>query len=388
MYSYFVEASESSRSLAGSIGNLLQQPIDRWGEKHMDDDDLAGLLERFGLSTKEIDTYLAILEHGESKASTIADAADVSKRYVYSISEELEGRGFVEVDDHSVPTRIRPVAPETVVDRLTRSVEEIEPEIRTRYTETERPGEQFEVIKSRQTVRKRIRSLLADAENEVTLSLPADVLPEIRTTLEETVDRGVLVLLLLGGAESERQDIASLAGTASTVRTWDALVPTMLTVDRRHGLLAPSELLTASTSETRAISLTQEQLAPVLAGSFLANYWPTAEERYVTAPRELPRTYEGFRNAVFQIALHRAAGTPIEATVTGRPVGDLELPSTLTGEIVDVRQSLVRPATSTLPIENAFLLEVDGEQYTIGGSGAFLEEFEADSVTIRRLEGE
>ncbi|MFC4543485.1 TrmB family transcriptional regulator [Halosolutus amylolyticus] len=352
----------------------------------MDDDDLAELLERFGLSEKEIDTYLAILEHGESKASTISDAADVSKRYVYSISEELEKRGFVEVDDHAVPTVIRPVDPDEVVDRLTNSVERIEPGIRSRFTSTERTGEQFEVIKSRQTVLKRIESLLANAENEVTLSLPADVLPQVRSTLEETVDRGVLVLLLLGATGDEVQDIASLAGTASTVRTWDALVPTMLTVDRQHGLLAPSQMLTSSRSDTRAIALSQEQLVPVLAGSFLANYWPTAEERYVTAPAELPRTYEEFRNAVFQIALHRAAETRIEATVSGTWVGDGDDPVELTGEIVDVRQSLVRPVTSTVPIENSFTIAVDGDRVSIGGSGAFLEDVEAESVTIRPLE--
>ncbi|MXV61157.1 TrmB family transcriptional regulator [Natronorubrum sp. JWXQ-INN-674] len=351
----------------------------------MDTDDLADLLERFGLSEKEVDTYLAILDQGESKASTIADAADVSKRYVYSISEELETRGFVEVDDHSVPTVIRPVDPETVVGRLTESVEAIEPELQSRYTTTERTGEEFEVIKARQTVLKRIEGLLAGAETEVTLSLPAEVLPQIRSTLEDTVDRGVLVLLLLGGTDDE-QDIASLAGTASTVRTWDALVPTMLTVDSQHGLLAPSQMLTSSTSDTRAISISQPQLAPVFVGSFLANYWPTAEERYVTAAGDLPRTFEGFRNAVFQIALHRATDSRIEATVTGSPVGERDLPSTLSGEVVAVRQSLVRPVSSTVPIENAIELAVDGERYTIGGTGAFLEDFEAESVTVSPLE--
>ncbi|OIB55826.1 TrmB family transcriptional regulator [Natrialba sp. SSL1] len=363
----------------------------------MDTDGLADLLERFGLSDKEIDTYLAILDHGASKASTIADAADVSKRYVYSISEELENRGFVEVDDHAVPTVIRPVDPETVVDRLTRSVEDIEPELRERYTATERTGEQFEVIKSRQTVVKRLEELLASADTEVTLSIPVSILPQIRSTLEETVDRGVLVLLLLGATGGDEQDIASLAGAASTVRTWDALVPTMLTVDRQHGLLAPSQLLTSSTSDTRAIALSQEQLVPVLAGSFLANYWPTAEERYVTTPRALPETYDGFRNAVFQIALHRATDTALEAAVTGTPVGDGDTstaPGTLTGRVVDVRQSLVRPETSSVPIENSFTIEVtddrDGatERYTIGGTGAFLEDFEAESVTLRELTGE
>ncbi|SDR36742.1 TrmB family transcriptional regulator [Natronobacterium texcoconense] len=352
----------------------------------MDTDGLAGLLERFGLSEKEIDTYLAILDHGESKASTIADAADVSKRYVYSISEELEERGFVEVDDHAVPTVVRPVDPETVVERLTHSVEEMEPELQSRYTTTERTGEQFEVIKSRQTVLKRIEELLARAGDEVTLSLPASVLPQVRSTLEETANRDVLVLLLVGTADGDQIDAASVAGTASTVRTWDALVPTMLTVDRQHGLLAPSQILTSSTSDTRAIALSQEQLVPVLTGSFLANYWPTAEEQYVAPPADLPGTYEGFRNAVFQIALHQAADTRLEATVEGTPVGERDLPSTLSGEIVDVRQSLVRPATSTVPIENAFEIDVDGDRYSVGGTGAFLEDFEAESVTIRPLE--
>jgi len=70
----------------------------------MDDSTLRDLLGRFGFSAKEIDTYLTLLEHGEAKASTIAEAAGVSKRYVYSVSETLEARGFVDVDDHVVPT--------------------------------------------------------------------------------------------------------------------------------------------------------------------------------------------------------------------------------------------------------------------------------------------
>ena len=48
----------------------------------MDDATLRAHLRRFGLSEKEVDTYLTLLEHGEATASTIADVAGVSKRYV------------------------------------------------------------------------------------------------------------------------------------------------------------------------------------------------------------------------------------------------------------------------------------------------------------------
>jgi sugar-specific transcriptional regulator TrmB len=355
----------------------------------MGEEELPALLERFGLSEKAIDTYLAILEQGTATASTIADVSGVSKRYVYSISEELEERGFVQVDDHAVPTEIRARPPEAVVDRLSRTVEEIQPEIEQRYTQTERAGDQFEVIKARQTVRKRIQTLLETAEEEVTISLPASVLPEIRSTLRETVDRGVMVLLLLGTVEDDVQEAdrpESMTSFASAVRSWNALVPTMVTTDQRHGLIAPSQMLTTATSETKAIAITQEQLVPVLVGSFLANYWPVAEEIAVTKPADLPRTYESFRHAVFQIARHLDTGTPLRATVQGQPVGEEAFPSTLEGEVTSVRQSLVRPETSRLPVENRFELVVDGDAITVGGKDAFLEEYEARSVTLEQAE--
>lgn len=351
----------------------------------MVDTDIGGLLEQFGFSEKEIQTYLVILESGESKASEIAKSADVSKRYVYSISEELEERGLIEVDDHSVPTVIRPRPPEEVIDRLTRSVEELEPEISARYTARETADKRFEVIKSRQTVLKRMENLIADAESEVTLSLPIDVLPDLRPALEDATDRGVLVLLLLGD-DGNGLDVASLAGMASTVRTWEARAPTMMTVDRTHGLLAPNEMLVTSTSDAWAIAITQEQLVPALVGSFLGNYWPIAEERYVTAPRDLPQTHTGFRNAVFQMALLEADDVDVEVTVEGSPVSDRDLPSTITGELHAVRQSIVRPVTSSFPVENSFSLEVNGEPLSVGGSGAFLEDFEAERVELRAAE--
>jgi predicted DNA-binding transcriptional regulator len=80
----------------------------------MDDSTLRAHLRRFGLSKKEVDTYLTLLEYGEATASTIANVAGVSKRYVYSVSETLEDRGFVTVADHAVPTTIRALPPKKV----------------------------------------------------------------------------------------------------------------------------------------------------------------------------------------------------------------------------------------------------------------------------------
>lgn len=352
----------------------------------MDESGLEDLLEQFGLSEKEVDTYLAILERGEAKASDIAAEADVSKRYVYSISEELDERGFVDVKDHEVPTKIRAVPPEDVIAKLSGTLETMEPELERRFTSTEETIRQFEVIKSRATVLNRIEALLERAEDEVTLILPISLLPALRPTLTETVDRGVMVLLLLSGPEADETPVEDLDGVASAVRSWQARAPAIITVDAEFGLIAPNELLTSSNSEGNAISLVQRQLVPVLVGSFLGNYWPIAKELYVKGPMSLPQTFTSFRHAVLQAALQENRGNTLVAKADGRFVGSENGLERIEGRVVSVRQGLVKPATNSFPVESAFTVDTGEDTVSIGGGGAFIEDFEAERVVLELLE--
>ena len=344
----------------------------------MDDATLRAHLQRFGFSEKEVDTYLTLLEHGEAKASTIADAAGVSKRYVYSVSEELADRGFVEVDDHVVPTMIRARPPDAVIDHLTTNAEAIQPALETRYTRTEQPAEQFEVIKSRETVRKRIRELVANSDSEVTLSLPADRLSFVADELRKALDRGVLVLLLV----TETDELPEVAEElASIVRIWQEPMPAMLTADDRVGLVAPAEMLASSHTETQAIVFTHPQLGPVIVGSFVGNYWPVATEVAVADPLSLPITETDFRKAVVQATLQLRADTDLVAEIDGRWV-DTSDPVDLAGHVVTTVQGIVEPPNSRFPIEASLTLETDGTQVTVGGEGAFIEDIEAERVTL------
>lgn len=350
--------------------------------QEMDDRTLSGLLRQFGLSEKEVDTYLAILEQGEAKASTIADDAGVSKRYVYSTSEKLAERGFVEVNDHVVPTMIRANPPERVIGTLADRVETMRPALDERYSATTSEPDQFEVIKSRVTVIKRIQNRLAAANEEVTLSIPYEHLPEVASELESAVERGVLVLLVLSGVHRDDVDETEFEGLASTVRVWREPMPTTLTVDKQFGLVAPTEMIVRSNSDKQAITFAQEQLVPVLVGSFFGNYWPMANEVYATEPVALPKTFDDFRSAVLQATLHLRKGNSIIARVTGRPVGEEADPTTVEGSVIDVRQSLLEPASNAFPVEAALVLETEDGEVTVGGSGSFVEDFEAEAVTL------
>jgi sugar-specific transcriptional regulator TrmB len=357
----------------------------------MDDRTLNDLLRRFGLSDKEIDTYLSLLEHGEAKASTIADAAGVSKRYVYSVSESLADRGFVEVNDHVVPTTIRANPPDEVINRLRSDVDAIRPGLEERFSRVERRDEQFEVIKSRVTVIKRIRSLLEGAESEVTLSITAKHLPEIRESLAAAVDRGVLVLLIVSDAENDLTDDDldgdALDGVASVARTWSEAMPTLLTVDSAAGVVAPPELLRRSDTDRQAIHFSQEQLAPVIVGSFLGNYWPAASEVATAEPAPLPVEYANFRHTLFQVTLHLRAGAAPRVIVGGRWTESDE-PAELDGRVVEAKQGMVEPTNNEFPVQHSLVVETDDGTVTVGGKGAFVEDVEADLVRIEAGEGD
>jgi len=344
----------------------------------MDREQLSELLRRFGLSEKEIDTYLTLLEQGEAKPSEIAPAADISKRHVYSVSEELESKGFVEVNSHVVPTTIKAHPPDEVIERLRDDIDALRPGLMELYTEPEPRSQQIEVIKSKATVLKRMASLIAEAESEIALSIPQTLFEDVAGELRAAVDRGVLVVLIVSDTDGD----LSLEGHASVARTWEEVMPTILAVDSVQGVFAPTELLLHASSDRQGIVFVQEQLCPVIVGSFFGNYWPMTEEVFTAEPGSLPQTYTSFRHAALQATLHRRAGVNLRAEVTGRPTDGQTDGSTLSGEVLEVTQGLVKPTNNDFPIEHSMVLGTDDGPVSVGGKGAFVEDFEAETVRL------
>ena len=357
----------------------------------MDESTLVENLRQLGLSEKEIDTYLTILEHGEAKASTVADDAGVSKRYVYSVSETLDDRGFVDVLDHMVPTTIRANPPDEVIAKLTSDLESLEPALTDRYGNVSEQQREFEVIKTRTTIVKRIRQLLGRAEDEVTLSIPAVLLEEVEDELRETVDRGVLVILLVNSNETLTAD--RFEGLASVVRVWEENAPMIVTVDTEFGLFAPNEMIVRTNAGKQGIAITQPQLVPIIVGSFFGNYWPMAEQVYVTDPTDLPQSFTEFRHAVLQATLHLEEGTELRVEAEARPVRTDDYDA-VEGLLVGVRQSLLEPTRDTFAVENALLVEIEDDEtgqaktVSLGGKGAFVEDYETRRVTFTRADSE
>lgn len=331
--------------------------------------------------------YFVLLRHGEATVNEISDAADISVRYVYEIAERLADRGVLKVNDHESPTTIRAVPPDEAIDGIVSDLNEVGDELRDLYNAPGPQKVEFDLIESLQTARKRVQTILSGAAEEVVLAIPGTRLSAFAAELEEAAERGVTVLLLV--EENRANPTYELVEHPRiVVRVWDGPLPLMAAADVETGVIGPAESLTSNDADRSIVMVRQPQLVGTIVGSFLSNYWPPAEEVYVPDPSPLPQTFTHFRSAVLEAALRLNAGDAITATaeVHSLNVDWPEDDDTVSGEVVEVRQGLVKPTTNTFPVEASLVVETDRGRVTVGGEGALLEDLEAEAVTLSLLE--
>lgn len=343
-----------------------------------DEADLREELSVFGLSDTEIETYLALLSRGEATTRTVAEDADVTQRAVYGIAERLERRGLVRVKDHASPTTISALPPGEAMENLSRRLESITPSLEERFDDTTDQAPEIQMIKSRETALKRLRTAISEAETEAFVAVPAHVYPEIESELRDAADRGVFTFLLLGEIDkSDDDDTRDFDGVADIVRYWDASLPFLYTVDDESAMIGDPHVLAMPHNNKEAVTVSQEHLTGSVLGMYLSAYWPASKIRYVTDPDPLPASYDWFREAVFHAFLHRQEGTDLWADI------ETESGEEFSGMVSDVRQAFVEPASNDYTLETSLYLETDDGEVGFGGPGAFIEDYRAETVALR-----
>jgi len=226
--------------------------------------------------------------------------------------------------------------------------------------------------------------LLAEARREVLLSIPVAAVPVVRDRLATAIDNDVAVLLLLYGDGDTPDDVDELA---TVVRRLSGQVPLTCLVDQWLTLLGWPWVLSDSSDDTLATFVDSSHITLGLFGEFVGNYWSMGREIHVDDPPELPRHYPTFRGGVLGLTLHLRQGSKIRTTCKIAASGETTLPETeISGLALDVRQGLVYPMTNRFPSENGMVLRVDDERVTVGGVGAYVEDYAAESVTLEYAE--
>jgi len=353
----------------------------------MSDETVREHLTAFGLSETEVAVYLGVLRAGSATTGEIAGVADVSQGYVYEVVGTLAERGLVAIDESTTPTTIRARPAAEALADLDERLGELETAIKRTRASSEPAG--FEIVHSRQTVRKRALAAVETAERELVLAIPAPEFDHFADALAGATDRGVVVYLLLSapdpaGAVAELDDPGRYA---SVLRTWATTPPVFVVAEETRGVMGSHGVLSGRHGEESALSFTQSGVASGFFGNLVSNVWPMGTTCYRADPDPLPATYDYFRTAVTNAALHRAAGRDLAADLTVADVETGEQRSFEGVPIVDIRQSLVGESTADFPIENSLVFEHEGERLSVGHPGGeidpFLEDFAADSVTLR-----
>jgi HTH-type transcriptional regulator, sugar sensing transcriptional regulator len=334
----------------------------------------------FGFSTKEIDVYLTLLVHGEATTNTLSKEADVTQQAVYSITDRLEKRGLVRVNDHASPKTITAVPPAQSMTNLSSRIDSMIPALEDRFTKAKPQTPELKIVHSRETAINRLKTALSQVEQEAFIAVPERVYPKIEAELRAAVDRGVLVLLLMQGVDDNTEAAGRFSGAANVVRTWSERSTFIYVIDNstksQTAFIGDTDLLSGPHATGDGVAVSQMHLTSAILGLYYSAYWPVAVESVVTDPDPLPKTFEWFRQAVFQAALHRQCGTDLRADVIA------DDGTALSGSVTGVRQSFIEPTTSTFPLENSLYLETDKGTVGVGGPGAFLEEYAGASVTL------
>ncbi|WP_135665029.1 TrmB family transcriptional regulator [Halorhabdus rudnickae] len=336
--------------------------------------DIRDELSVFGFSETEIDTYLAILAQDATTTRTIAEEADVTQRAVYNIAERLENRGVVQVNEHASPTTIRAFPPAEAIENLSERLESIQPKLEETYNETTTESPEIQVVRSRETAIKHVREAIATAEHEVALTIPVNLFAEFKSELRAAKERDVFVLLLL--VDSTDPVPEEFAGLADAVRYWDEQLPVLYTTDDTDAMIGDSTVVTGPHGKEHVVDVSEENLAGSIFSVFIGTYWPSSEVLYETDPDPLPRTFEWFRDATFQATLHEREGLTLHAEV------DTDQGEHVSGTVTEVNQQFLEPRNGSFPLQNSIVIETDRGSVSLGGPGAFLEDYEIESITL------
>ncbi|RQG89766.1 TrmB family transcriptional regulator [Natrarchaeobius halalkaliphilus] len=334
--------------------------------------------DRFNLGEYEIDAYLTVLEQGQLTASEISDRTDIPQPRVYDTVRSLSDRGLVELRE-SRPMKVVALDPGDAFDDVQESLTKMIDELEARYTAPARDTEAVSLVKSRSTILRYFEEVIGSAEYELSLSLTPDLLMRFETELSAVVDAGVSVdLLVTPASEAPDPDEFDYTAVATSARARRGITtPVIAVADGNYSIYATQDAL-RDDQDRYGVIFNRSALGFLVSGFFGTVLWTTAEETLSEdgAARTYPRKYASIRRCVKDIL---EEGGEFYATVEGRDV-ERGGSRVVRGRVLDVSFE-VSEEVAGLTLEDD-----SGEEITVGGRVAALEDIESHEIHIGRNE--
>ncbi|MFC6768941.1 HTH-type sugar sensing transcriptional regulator TrmB [Natrinema soli] len=334
--------------------------------------------DRFNLGEYEIDAYLTVLEQGQLTASEIADRTDIPQPRVYDTVRSLSDRGLVELRE-SRPMKVVAIDPGEAFDDVQTSFEQMINELEARYTAPARDTEAVSLVKSRSTILRYLEEVIDGAEFELALSLTPDLLTRFEAELRDAVEAGVSIdLIVTPGSEAPDPDEFAYGEVASTARARRGITtPVVAVADGNYSVYATQDAL-RDDQDRYGVIFNRSALGFLISGFFGTVLWTTADRTLGEdgTARSYPRKYASIRRCVKDLI---DEGGEFYATVDGRDV-EVGGQRIVHGRVRDISFE-VSEEVASITIETE-----EGEELSVGGRVAALEDVEAHEIRIGRNE--
>ena len=358
----------------------------------MDDDELRSVLEDAGLSPYQAAAYVALLDLGSATATDVANACEVPDPRIYDVLRYLDDMGYVETYQQDSLT-VRAHDPETVLadlrnrsDQYLTAAEEIE----DRWNRPAINEHEVSIVKRFETILSRSRELIAEAEDEIVISMTPALYDTLRDDLVDARDRDVHVKLCLytDSGDSDLPPTDDLAASCTEARHRDLPASFLVVVDRRWTSFAPDR----QEVNEYGILVDDRTHTHIFHWFFRSVLWETWETIYEMPKEEVPITYVDLVECLRAVVPLLEDGVSVHVTVEGNDT-ETRKRTSVSGRIVETQFSgemLERGEViplSPLAGRNSFTVETDSEEsYDVGGWGARLEDIEARRMTITAID--
>lgn len=361
----------------------------------METEKLRAALQSAGVTQYEADAYIAVLERGSAAATEIADASGVPQARIYDVLRNLADKGYVETyQEGTLQARANDISVvQNDLDDYAETISTAAEEIEERWTQPDVQESKISVVTQPQTVYDRARSWIEDAEREIEISATPSQFRELRASLVDAVDRGVVTKLTLTPEWSEDESSISTAvdeikGAVTEARQRDMHTPFLVVIDRNYACFAPESSL--PTTSQYGVFVSDYSLSRVFYWFFQTALWDTWDVVYSDRTDTLPAVYSNIRECLQHITPAFEDGHRVVLSVSGHDVESGESVE-VTGEVTNLVYADFEYGEQTPPLESLVEearidLDVDGERLEIGGWGAYLEDIEGERFVVELME--
>lgn len=340
----------------------------------MDRDQLMNILTMMGLSNREAEVFLAILERGEASVKDILEVVDVHQPQLYNILTNLVRRGFIKVSN-SRPKLYSAYGLSSIIDSYVATLESIKEAVKN--LETRRSsGSQIYVTYGTSGINNGIVEVANSAQVELYGEVPSWLLRRNIKVFMDALRRGVRLYLIVYPSIEER-DADSLKSYEEyawirTTKLGDFL---LLIADASRGIYASRRSIMGKGTPYCYIIYDRDMVSRLL--TIFQSTWREAEDVIYINPEKgkYPRK---FLNIFF-------AALTVQALLSHgyRPVIYVKGIYLKNNEPIEVR-GVASSVTMINRITN-IVIKSGNAQYSVGGFDAEIEDIEAREIVIESL---